>query len=205
MTQTKIGAAYVEAFAEIDAAIKASENAAFKSGGKASKYADISAVIAAIKPSLVKHELAFIQPCEPSVDGVTVRTILLHVSGETLDMGALFVPANKRDAQGFGSAMTYARRYALQSCFGVPTEDDDGNSASASMGQGQSQNGAVSPAPQAVTDAINIINAATTLAALQSTWTALNKDLQRVDDVIAAKDARKASLAQPVLDDEIPY
>jgi hypothetical protein len=44
-------------------------------------------------------------------------------------MGQLYVPANKRDPQGFGSAQTYARRYALQTAFGVPVEDDDGNSA----------------------------------------------------------------------------
>jgi hypothetical protein len=41
----------------------------------------------------------------------------------------LFVPANKHDAHGYGSALTYARRYALQTCFGLPTEDDDGNAA----------------------------------------------------------------------------
>jgi hypothetical protein len=46
--------------------------------------------------------------------------------------GQLYVPANKNDAQGFGSALTYARRYALQTAFGVPTEDDDGNAASRS-------------------------------------------------------------------------
>jgi hypothetical protein len=44
-------------------------------------------------------------------------------------MGVLFVPANKHDAHGYGSALTYARRYALQTCFGLPTEDDDGNAA----------------------------------------------------------------------------
>jgi hypothetical protein len=44
-------------------------------------------------------------------------------------MGVLFVPANKHDAHGFGSALTYARRYALQTCFGLPTEDDDGQAA----------------------------------------------------------------------------
>lgn len=140
--QTKVGAATLAvamaaAFGEIEAATKGAENPAFKQGGKAIKYADISAVIAAIKPALINHGLFFTQPCEPSVDGVTVRTVLHHVSGESLDLGSLFVPANKRDAQGFGSALTYARRYALVSAFGVPTEDDDGNAASASMGRAE--------------------------------------------------------------------
>lgn len=123
-----LASAYVAAFAEIEGAVKDAKNPHFKS-----KYADLPAVIAAIKPALVKHGLAFTQPCEPSAEGVTVRTILHHVSGEALDLGSLFVPANKRDAQGFGSALTYARRYALVSAFGVPTEDDDGKAASASV------------------------------------------------------------------------
>jgi hypothetical protein len=128
--EASIASAYVAAFAEIEGAAKDAKNPHFKT-----KYADLPAVIAAIKPSLIKHGLAFTQPCQPSEDGVTVRTILHHTSGDTLDLGSLFVPANKRDAQGFGSALTYARRYALVSAFGVPTEDDDGNAASSSMKQ----------------------------------------------------------------------
>ncbi len=64
-----------------------------------------------------------------------------HESGEKESLGILFVPANKNDAQGFGSALTYARRYALVTAFGVPVEDDDGNAAA----RGQSKGGAVSP------------------------------------------------------------
>lgn len=117
--------AYVAAFAEIEGAVKDAANPHFKS-----KYADLPSVIAAIKPALAKHGLAFWQLCEPSDDGVVVETVLLHVSGEERSLGKLFVPANKKDAQGFGSAQTYARRYSLQTAFGVPAEDDDGNAAS---------------------------------------------------------------------------
>lgn len=126
--EASIASAYVAAFAEIEGAVKDAKNPHLKS-----KYADLPSVIAAIKPALIKHGLAFTQPCEPSPNGVTVRTVLHHGTGETLDLGGLFVPANKQDAQGFGSALTYARRYSLLSAFGVPTEDDDGHSASASM------------------------------------------------------------------------
>lgn len=132
VASTSLATAYVAAFAEIEGAVKDAKNPHFKS-----KYADLPAVIAAIKPALVKHGLAFTQPCQPSEDGVTVQTVLHHASGEMLDLGSLFVPANKRDAQGFGSALTYARRYALVSAFGVPTEDDDGNAASASYGRAE--------------------------------------------------------------------
>jgi hypothetical protein len=94
-----------------------------------SKYADIGSVIDAIKPILAKHDLAFTQHPQPSEQGVIVETVLHHATGETLSMGTLYVPANKQDAQGFGSALTYARRYALMTAFGVPAEDDDGNAA----------------------------------------------------------------------------
>jgi hypothetical protein len=57
--------------------------------------------------------------------------MLLHVSGEWMS-STLEIPASKHDAQGYGSAITYGRRYGLQSMCGVPAEDDDGNAATAS-------------------------------------------------------------------------
>jgi ERF superfamily len=62
--------------------------------------------------------------------GVTVETVFLHESGETLRGGRLHVPASKQDPQGYGSALTYARRYSLQAACGIAPEDDDGNAAS---------------------------------------------------------------------------
>lgn len=112
------------AFAEIEAATKSADNPFFKS-----KYADLGAVIEAVKPALIRYGLFFTQHCHPSQDGVIVETVLHHRTGESLSMGQLYVPANKHDPQGFGSAQTYARRYALQTAFGVPAEDDDGNAA----------------------------------------------------------------------------
>jgi hypothetical protein len=119
-----LAAAMTAAFAEIEGATKAATNPHFKS-----KYADLTSIIEAIKPPLIRHGLFFTQRCHPDQEGVSVETVLHHSSGEKESLGTLFVPANKRDAQGFGSALTYARRYALQTAFGVPTEDDDGNAA----------------------------------------------------------------------------
>lgn len=119
-----IAIAMAAAFAEIEGATKSATNPHFKS-----KYADLGAVIDAIKPALINHGLFFTQRPEPVTDGVQVETVLHHESGEQMSLGKLFVPANKRDAQGFGSALTYARRYALVTAFGVPVEDDDGNAA----------------------------------------------------------------------------
>jgi hypothetical protein len=60
---------------------------------------------------------------------VIVETIFIHSSGEQISSGKLHVPATKHDAQGYGSALTYARRYSLMTACGIAPEDDDGNSA----------------------------------------------------------------------------
>jgi hypothetical protein len=124
-----LASAMALAFGEIEAATKTNENAAFKAGGKASKYADLGAVIDAVKPALIAHGLFFVQMTHEAEGGVCIETVVHHSSGEALSCGRLFVPASKRDAHGFGSALSYARRYSLMTAFGVPTEDDDGNAA----------------------------------------------------------------------------
>ncbi len=122
-----LSASLVKALAEIEGAAKDKVNPHFKS-----KYADIGSVIGAIKPVLAGHGLGFTQHPHPCEGGVSIETMLHHESGEHLSLGTLFVPANKNDAQGFGSALTYCRRYALMTAFGVPAEDDDGNAAAQS-------------------------------------------------------------------------
>jgi len=136
------------AFAEIEAATKTANNPHFRS-----KYADLGAVIGAVKPALIAHGLFFTQRCQPAEDGVSVETVLHHSSGEKESLGTLYVPANKRDAQGFGSALTYARRYALVTAFGVPVEDDDGHAASRS----EPRNGHAKPIADAQRDLIQTL------------------------------------------------
>lgn len=145
MSDDKICAAYVAAFAEIEAATKSARNPHFKS-----KYADLPAVVDAIKPHLARHGLGFMQCPRPADGGVAIETILIHADGGKLSMGVLFVPANKQDAHGYGSALTYARRYALQTCFGLPTEDDDGNAAVNSVQQKPVPVGPITPEQFAV-------------------------------------------------------
>jgi hypothetical protein len=127
--ETKIEAANLSsamalAFAEIESAKKDASNPHFNA-----KFASLGSVMEAIKPALAGHGLFFTQASHVAEDGVCVETIIHHSSGETLSCGRLYVPANKKDAQGFGSALTYARRYSLMTAFGVPAEDDDGNAA----------------------------------------------------------------------------
>jgi hypothetical protein len=120
-------AALVQCQGELGAALKDATNPHFKS-----KYADLASVVGAIKPVASKHGLGYVQCFHPSEGGVTVETIIVLTSGEHFSTGPLFVPASKQDAQGYGSAITYARRYSLQTAFGVPADDDDGNAAAAS-------------------------------------------------------------------------
>jgi hypothetical protein len=109
---------------ELESAKKNKANPAFKS-----KYADLGAVIEAIEP-VAKHGLWYRQVAHENENGAMIETFYIHESGEQLSAGIQFMPATKRDAQGFGSALTYCRRYSLQTAFGLDTEDDDGNAAS---------------------------------------------------------------------------
>ena len=120
----KLCAAMAKAFPAIEGAVKGKVNPAFRS-----KYADLSSVIDAIKPHLAEHGLWFMQRTHSVDGGVAVETIILHASGQSMSAGVLRLPASKQDAQGYGSALTYARRYSLMAAFGVPAEDDDGNAA----------------------------------------------------------------------------
>jgi hypothetical protein len=108
---------------EFDAAVKDTANPFFKS-----KYADLSSVVEATRPALSKHGLSIIQ-LPRSQDGcIQLETILLHKSGEFIG-DTLALPVSKQDAQGYGSAMTYARRYGWMAVTGIAPEDDDGNAA----------------------------------------------------------------------------
>jgi hypothetical protein len=130
MTTTKsatLASALATAFAQFEAAAKDANNPHFKS-----KYADLPSVIEAVKPALIANRLFFIQATHDVDGGVCIETQVHHESGESMSFGRLFVPASKNDAQGFGSALTYARRYSLMTAFGIPAEDDDGNAATKS-------------------------------------------------------------------------
>jgi len=129
----EISVALHKAQAKIKAALKDATNPHFKS-----KYADLSSVVDAVKAPLLEAGIVFLQGVEDAENGVAVETMLLHTSGEWLS-STLKIPATKQDAQGYGSAITYGRRYGLQSMCGVPAEDDDGNAAVAAAPKAQSK------------------------------------------------------------------
>ena len=88
------------------------------------------AVKTALIDALNENGIALIQKTHECESGVIVETIFLHESGEIFEAGKLHVPAAKNDPQGYGSALTYARRYSLMASCGIAPEDDDGNAAS---------------------------------------------------------------------------
>lgn len=125
-----IAAAFVKAQKDFGPALKTSSNPHFKS-----RYADLAACVEAVIEALNNNGIALVQRTDLCEDGVIVETTFIHESGETLSAGKLHLPASKQDAQGYGSALTYARRYSLMAACGIAPEDDDGNAATASAPQ----------------------------------------------------------------------
>ena len=122
-----LSAAFAAAFAEFADVPKEAKNDFFKS-----KYATLATVLGTIRPILAKHGLAVLQFPAVSSDSARVlalETTLLHASGEWISL-TTEVPMVKADPQGYGSAMTYTRRYSLLAVLGLAAEDDDGHAAS---------------------------------------------------------------------------
>lgn len=124
--------ALIAAKGKFTAAKKDTENAFFKS-----KYATLDTVIEAVNGALLEQNIAIIQPTVIREGATVLITRFYHVSGQW--MGSEYpVYAVKKDPQGEGSALTYARRYALMALAGIAPEDDDGNSATKAV-QAQKQ------------------------------------------------------------------
>lgn len=123
--------ALVASQSEMTDAVKDAKNPFFKS-----KYADLNSVREAIMPALTKNKLAVFQPVILLDSGKSViRTTVLHESGESYTADTEVVCAKVNDPQAYGSAISYARRYGLQSMFNVGAVDDD-----AEIGMGRKNN-----------------------------------------------------------------
>tara|TARA_B100000953_G_scaffold68944_1_gene55411 strand:+ start:7064 stop:7699 length:636 start_codon:yes stop_codon:yes gene_type:complete len=121
-------AALALAFGEMGAAAKTGRNPHFKS-----KYADSASVDAASRPALANNGIMVSQGVEEELGGLALVTYLIHGgSGQWMSQSVPFiVPRGKtEDPQAYGSALTYSRRYGLQSALGMVSDDDDGEAAS---------------------------------------------------------------------------
>lgn len=183
-----IATALVKAQKAFAPALKSSTNPHFKS-----KYADLSACVEAVVDSLNANGIFLNQQTSESDSGVIVETVFIHESGELLNCGKLHVPASKQDPQGYGSALTYARRYSLMAACGIAPEDDDGEAATRK------------PAKQKLTDSaiadfLTTINESDSMDALKKAFQIAYRAAEHVGDASAqaafekAKDARKTYL-----------
>lgn len=134
---------------EIENAGKNSTNPHLKS-----RYADLAEILNTVRPVLSEHGLAVSQHPAFSDGMVHVETMLMHKSGEFIS-STISTPVQKSDAQGVGSATTYARRYSLAAIVGLSQEDDDGHSASQ-----QRKNGNGGPQQERLADANTYFQAA---------------------------------------------
>jgi len=145
-TATIVTEKFLEVYAEV---ANPKKNAA----GNYGKYANLEELLNVTRPLLSAASLALVQEPVSGDDGaVGVHTRLIHSSGGEIDFGSYTVPLAKHDAQGAGSAITYTRRYAIASIFGLAQEDDDGEGAksapsSASAPRSAPQAAKSSPAP----------------------------------------------------------
>ena len=155
-------------------ATKSAANPFFKS-----KYANLEEVIRVVKTAFEANGLSFVQFPISGEGTAGVETIILHESGEFIS-NEFLLKCSKADPQGMGSAITYARRYGLQSACGIPSEDDDGNAASAPMSKQR---------------AIDILTQAIDIKSLQAAWKSIaSEDVAKNEDVIGLKEARKDEL-----------
>ena len=162
------------------------------------RFASLSSVRAAITAVFSKNGLAVTQLNEPhGTDGVCVVTMLLHESGQWL-RSKLYVPVVKKDPQGFGSALSYARRYALASIANIASEDDDdGEQASKPVGPAKAPPAASTVDVEALIRALESAVDAETLSAASAAVGAVRKQLGEPDlsRCRAAADKRTRELA----------
>ena len=188
----KIAPAFIKAKKEFGPALKDRTNPAFKS-----KYADLGACLDAVDDALLNNGIALIQETFMDDSGVTVETVFIHESGELLRGGKLHVPASKQDPQGYGSALSYARRYSLMAACGIAPEDDDGNAASQPKHQ---QNKPASKQPQEAPVDIAMLksqlDAANTLEGLKTAFGAAWKASHGNAEIKTHYDALKLKMEQ---------
>jgi hypothetical protein len=144
-TIAELAKALCKAQGDFGPLIKGATNPFFKS-----RYSDLASVIDVARAPLLENGLSFCQLTEKSEDGtIVVETVLLHTSGEWI-AGTLRMALVKNDPQGYGSAFTYCRRYALQAILGLAAEDDDAESAAARKKEPEKEADKKSPPPEPV-------------------------------------------------------
>ncbi|HFR3342899.1 TPA: ERF family protein [Streptococcus suis] len=125
-TIIELSKAFAKMQMELEQPLKNANNPFFKS-----KYVPLENVVDSITRAANKHGLSFTQfPSSDENGNVTVGTMVMHESGEWIEYDPICMKPVKNDPQAVGSAITYAKRYALSAIFGITSDnDDDGNEA----------------------------------------------------------------------------
>lgn len=178
----KLASAMCKAQTKVGIALKNAVNPHLKN-----RYADLGAVWDAVSSALQENSLSVLQMPSPSDDGkLHMETVLMHESGEFVS-SVMVMPLSKQDPQGYGSALTYARRYALAALMGVTQDDDDGARTVASEKRSEAQ------------EACDRIAECKTMEELQTvfaeSYPAVKGNKGAADMVVAAKDAKKKELS----------
>ena len=179
----ELGSALAKAQGAIEGALKDTANPFFKT-----KYADLSSVWDACRQQLTVNGLSIVQTPTEAENGIGVETMLIHASGQWLS-NTFTMPVSKADAQGVGSAITYARRYALAAMVGVAPEDDDGNAASKAAPKS-----VVSESK--IADWIAKVSTADNAAQAKVMYAMAADECSALDDVAAQKRIKAALLAK---------
>lgn len=125
MEKETLHTALAKAQSEFPNVKKEAKNPFFKNN-----YASLENILEVVLPIMQKNNLYLIQSPINEGERVGVKTRICHIDGECIE-DQFTLPLAKNDPQGAGSAITYARRYALVAMLGLNTEDDDdGNHAS---------------------------------------------------------------------------
>lgn len=164
----KIASALAKAQGVMEAAKKGSINPHFKSN-----YADLSECIDAVREPLSKNGLAVVQLPGSEDSKVALTFMLTHSSGQYIGGHATLLPDRSGGAHGFGSTLTYLRRYTLAAITGLAQADDDGNAA-----QGKP------PAPESGKNALDVGPAKKKLEAAAKKGTdALKKAWEKLEKI----------------------
>lgn len=126
---SSIAKALLAAQASMGEVVKNTDNPYFNS-----KFAELSDVLSVALPALNKNGITLLQPVTSEADSTYVETMLLHSSGEWFSY-KMKLSLVKNTMQELGSAISYARRYGLQSALGMRMVDEDGNIASSKTAQ----------------------------------------------------------------------
>lgn len=192
----QIAPAFIKAKLAFGPVLKGKTNPAFKS-----KYANLEACLDAVDEACLTNGIALYQETFEDSTGVTVETVFLHESGESLRCGKLHVPAAKQDPQGYGSALTYARRYSLLAACGIAAEDDDGNAASKTSVDKQAKAASESRASWLDSQAMKL-ESVETLEELKQVWQSAfatmtaEKDSDAIATLTPVKDRMKSLIEE---------